>query len=70
MEIPDNGTRGLGRAGSFVVGATDPTALWYNPALLTRLRGTQILFDNHLSMLNYRFRRESLEYDAGSGTLT
>ncbi len=69
MEIPDNGTRGLGRAGSYVVGANDPTALWYNPALLTRLRGTQILFDNHLSMLDYRFRRESLEYDSGSGTL-
>lgn len=34
------GLRGLSRAGAFVAGADDISAQWYNPAALTRIKGT------------------------------
>ena len=47
FEIPDNGTRSLGRGGAFVVGAQDLTALHYNPARLAQLGGTRLLYNHN-----------------------
>ncbi|RMD96940.1 MAG: hypothetical protein D6812_16160 [Deltaproteobacteria bacterium] len=37
--LPDSGTKALGRGGAFVVEASDLSAIYYNPAGLTRLSG-------------------------------
>jgi long-chain fatty acid transport protein len=41
----DIGVRGFSRAGANIAGANDLTALWYNPATLTRLDRGQVMFD-------------------------
>ncbi len=41
----DIGVRGFARGGAFVAGADDLTALYYNPAALTRLRRPQIMLN-------------------------
>ncbi len=41
----DIGVRGFSRAGANVAGANDMTALWYNPATLTRLDRGQVMLD-------------------------
>jgi long-chain fatty acid transport protein len=41
----DIGVRGFARAGANIAGANDLTALWYNPATLTRLDRGQVMLD-------------------------
>ena len=43
FDLPDNGARAVGRGGSYVVGVSDPTAIYYNPGALSKQRGTQFL---------------------------
>ena len=57
MEYPDNATRALVRGGAFVARADDPSALYYNPAGLAKVRGTQLLFNYHFVRQNFRFQR-------------
>lgn len=40
--IYEHGARAMGQAGAFVARANDPSALWFNPAGMTSLPGTQI----------------------------
>lgn len=54
-EYPDNGGRALGRAGAFVAKADDPTAIYYNPAGLTKQKGTNILLSANAISLTHRF---------------
>ena len=42
---PDLGVTSLSRGGANVAGVNDLTALWYNPAALTRIRALQIDLD-------------------------
>ena len=57
MEWPDNGTRSQGRAGAFVAKADDPSAIVLNPAGLTQVKGTNLLFDNNLIQQGLCFKR-------------
>ena len=38
----DHGTRAVGQANAFTARASDPSAIWYNPAGITQLNGTHI----------------------------
>jgi len=42
IEVPMQGARASGQADAFTAQADDPSAIFYNPAGLTQLRGTQI----------------------------
>ena len=55
---PELGTAALGRGGTFVARADDPTALYFNPAGAARLRGTRILLDTNLVFESIRFQRQ------------
>jgi long-chain fatty acid transport protein len=70
FEIPDTGARAVGRGGAFVVGATDPTALYYNPGLLAKQRGTSVLLNNNMVFHDTRFQRATLSdvWGADAGT--
>jgi long-chain fatty acid transport protein len=52
----DRGARALGRGGAFIAAPDDPSALWYNPALLTEA-GNQIVADAVLPILLADFER-------------
>ena len=60
FDIPDNGARAVGRGGSYVVGVSDPTAMYYNPAALSKQRGTQLLYNHNLFFHDTRFQRAPL----------
>src|SRR3954469_14289123 len=45
MFLPARGARPMGRAGSFVAGADDGGALYYNPAGLADIDGMSLLLD-------------------------
>ena len=67
FEIPDNGTRALGRSGAFAVRADDPSAIYYNPAGLTRLERPTVLFNLNIVNLDYRFARARVQRTTRDG---
>ncbi|QDG49806.1 hypothetical protein FIV42_03345 [Persicimonas caeni] len=75
FEVPENTTKSVGRGGTGAVNKRDPSALYFNPALLERARGAQVLLNVNLLNLNLEFQRDplvneenrrnpKLEYDA------
>jgi len=70
FDIPDNGARAVGRGASYVVGVNDPTAMYYNPAALSKQRGTQIAYNQNITFHDTRFQRETLSdaWGADAGT--
>ena len=42
FRLPDQDAAAMGMAGAFVGQADNPSAVWYNPAAMTRLEGTRI----------------------------
>jgi len=67
FEFPDNGVRALGRAGAFVARADDPTAIYHNPAGLTRMARPSLLMDINVSHVDYGFQRAATERTTRSG---
>src|SRR5258706_613484 len=57
MFLPARGARPLGRAGSFVAGADDGGALYYNPAGLADIDGIGLLFDAGLVLQQVQYDR-------------
>ena len=69
-EYPDNGARALGRAGAFTVRADDPTALYYNPAGLTALKGTNLYVGANGLLLDQSFRPADRQVAVGNRLVT
>lgn len=66
FEVPENTTRAVSRGGTGAVLKRDPSALYFNPALLPRAEGTQILLDSNFVGLDVSFQRDPLTYSRGS----
>jgi long-chain fatty acid transport protein len=47
---PDQGLKATGRGEAFVATADDPSAIWYNPAGLTTLKGTHAYVGGYFIM--------------------
>ena len=65
FEIPESTTLSVARGGTGVVMKRDPSALYFNPALLPRANGVQVLADANLVDLNIDFQRDDLVYFQG-----
>jgi long-subunit fatty acid transport protein len=52
LEYAGQGARALGRGGAMAARADDPMVLAHNPAGLAELRGTQLLFDLNLALMD------------------
>lgn len=70
FSLPDLGTAALSRSGTFVARADDPTAIWYNPAGVARLRGTHILLNGHILAERIWFRRRIYPAQTADPSLT
>ncbi|MFH1129771.1 MAG: hypothetical protein V1754_00430 [Pseudomonadota bacterium] len=57
FDYSDHGALALSRGSAFVARADDPTALYYNPAGIARLKGTHILFNGSLLQEDIRYQR-------------
>jgi long-chain fatty acid transport protein len=57
MTLPARGARPMGRAGSFVAGADDGGALYYNPAGLADIDGISLLVDGALVFQQVHYDR-------------
>ncbi len=53
----DNGSQGMQRAGAFVAKADDPTALYYNPAALTKAERKEMFIGVNVVQLSQSFQR-------------
>ncbi|MFB6375631.1 MAG: hypothetical protein ABEN55_21545, partial [Bradymonadaceae bacterium] len=62
LDIGENTTLSLAKGGTGVASKRDPSALYFNPALLPRTRGTQLLADVNLMDRNIQFHRDDLVY--------
>lgn len=69
-EYPDNGARALGRAGAFAARADDPTAIYYNPAGLSGLRGTNLYVGANGLLLDQSFQPADREVAIASRKVT
>lgn len=67
FEVPDNGTRSLGRGGAYAAGVDEPSAIYYNPAALTRIDGPAVTANLNLIQADITFQRESFEYSTNPG---
>ncbi len=65
FDYPDHGSLGLARAGAFTAKADDPTAIYYNPAGIARLKGTRVLLNANLlnEAISYQRRNYPLFTD-------
>ncbi|MEO1269356.1 MAG: outer membrane protein transport protein, partial [Myxococcota bacterium] len=59
--FPENTSKGVGRGGSYMLGATGPEVIYLNPALLTRLDGFQATLNFNITDLNLSFAREGID---------
>lgn len=70
FEIPENTTKSVARGGTGVALKNDPSALYFNPALLSRVGGFQLLLNTNMVDLDVDFQRAPLTYRQGSNTIT
>lgn len=70
FEVGENTTLSVARGGTGVVMKRDPSAMYFNPALLPRARGLQVLVDVNLLNLDLEMQRDPLVIERGSRTIT
>lgn len=66
FEAGENTTKSVARGGTGVALKADPSALYFNPALLPRARGFQVLLNTNLVALDVDFQRDPLVYGEGA----
>ena len=66
FEVPENTTKSVARGGTGAVMKSDPSALYFNPALLPRSRDTQVLLNVNMVNLNLEFHRDDLVVNEGN----
>lgn len=66
FELPENTTKSLSRGGTGVALKDDPSALYFNPALLPRARGFQLLLNTNIVDMDVSFQRDPLNYNVGT----
>src|SRR5580704_13005300 len=59
IEVPMQGSRAAGQADAFTAQADDPSAIFYNPAGLTQLHGTQITAGAYYLQPLFKFEADS-----------
>lgn len=64
------GGKAVGRAGAFTARADDLSAVYYNPAGLTKMDGFHIQLDNKLSYNSFEFQRQPILDATGMVTTT
>lgn len=57
FEVGENGPRAMGRGGAYVAGVDEPSAIYYNPAALTRVRGPAVTLNLNLMRGDVTFQR-------------
>jgi long-subunit fatty acid transport protein len=70
FEIPDNGTRAAGRGGAYAAAVAEPSAIYYNPAALSRIDGFAATLDANLWIYDKRFQRDPLTIERLAGEET
>src|SRR5438132_12213563 len=56
FSFTEHGAAASGKANAFAGEANDPSAIFYNPAGITQLPGTQFMFGTSIDKLDYYFR--------------
>jgi long-chain fatty acid transport protein len=57
FEVGENGPRAMGRGGAYVAGVDEPSAIYYNPAALSRIRGPAVTLNLNLMRADVSFQR-------------
>src|SRR5690554_6657104 len=70
FEVGESTARSLARGGTGAVNKSDPSALYFNPALLPRARGHQLLLNANALKLNVGFQRDDLVLRSRTETRT
>jgi long-chain fatty acid transport protein len=65
FELPENTAKSVGSGGVGAAMKRDPSAIYFNPALLTRAKGYQLQIDANLSSISLEFQRDPLSYQLG-----
>lgn len=60
FEIPDNTVKSIARGGTGAAGKRDPSAIYFNPALLPRTKGMEFQLDSNFTRLELTFERNDL----------
>lgn len=68
FEVGENTPRALARGGTGVVNTSDASAVYFNPALLPRVKGHQLLVSANLLSLDVNFQRNDFVYEQGGQT--
>ncbi len=65
FEVGENTPRALARGGTGVVNTGDSSALYFNPALLSRVDGAQVLLSSNILNLDVEFQRDDFYVEPG-----
>ncbi len=58
FDVGENGPRAMGRGGAYAASVAEPSALYYNPAALTRIRGLAATVNLNLMAADVEFQRD------------
>jgi long-subunit fatty acid transport protein len=70
LEVPDNGTRAVGRAGAYAAAVAEPMAVYYNPAALSLLDGFALTLNANLWFYDASFQRDPFTVELIPGLQT
>lgn len=68
FEVGEHTPRATARGGTGAVNTADPSAVYFNPALLSRAADSQLLLSSNFLMLNAEFQRRDFDRPGGQPT--